>query len=135
MADVLEDSPPSHLGADLQDPSCSPLAGPRTNVWSSTFDPGRNANLRKTGSSYYDKPAAGKEKSVWEMRVDSERSQASAPAAAPATSAMDAAELRRMFSPDKVERAMKMADNGSGRVDFGAVRVHCLLSDMRARSL
>ena len=35
-------------------------AGPRNNVWSSTFDPGRNANLKNAGRSYYDTPSDGK---------------------------------------------------------------------------
>jgi hypothetical protein len=54
-------------------PELSCFAGPptRSNVWSSTFNPGRNDNMKKMGSSYYDKPVDNK--TVWDQTLDSQR--------------------------------------------------------------
>jgi len=85
-------------------------------VWSSTFDPGANANLRKAGSSYYDKPT-GDEKSVRQMHLDSEKEKPSSPNAA-GKPGVDAEDVRRMFSPDRVEQAMKQSSDASGKVNM-----------------
>jgi hypothetical protein len=95
------------------------LVGPRTNVWSSTFDPGSNANFKKVGSSYYDKPIDNK--GVWDMHNDAEsaRPKSTSTAATGASEAMDTSSLRRMFSGERVEAALKQADpTGQGKVDF-----------------
>lgn len=103
------------------------VAGPRTNVWSSTFDPGRNANLRKAGSSYYDKPIDNK--AVWDYHVESEGSKpktvtekVSAQSGGGGESKMDAEAMRRMLASDRVEAALLKADpTGQGKVDFNQV--------------
>lgn len=95
------------------------IAGPRTNVWSSTFDPGANANLKKVGSSYYDKPVDNK--GVWDMHNDAEsaRPKSTSTAAPGPSDAMDTASLRRMLSGERVEAALKQADpTGQGKVDY-----------------
>ena len=100
-----------------------PRAGPRTNVWSSTFDPGRNANMNKIGSSYYDKPNESNPGGVWDQVLQSEAARPSSP---PSTSAvkggsMDADAVRKMFATEKIEAALKKAETG-GKVDYDRVR-------------
>ena len=96
-------------------------------VWSSTFDPGRNANLQRKsagGGSYYDKPVAGDTKTVWDCHLESKKSgggEAPAPVSAPHGNVVDAAELKRMMSSERVEAAMRQAGSG-GKVDFNKVR-------------
>jgi len=98
---------------------------PVVQVWSSTFNPGRNANLQRKSAgagSYYDKPVAGDTKTVWDCHLESKKSGAGE--AAPPVSAahaggnvVDAAELKRMMSSERVEAAMRQAGSG-GKVDF-----------------
>jgi hypothetical protein len=91
-------------------------------VWSATFDPGRNANMqKKVSGGYYDRPAEGDNKSVWNIHLESQKSQAEAPTAAAALGgdAVDAAEVKRMLSADRVDAALRKATSGeSGKVDF-----------------
>jgi len=91
--------------------SCLSLfAGPRQNVWSSTFDPGRNSNMRKVGASYYDKPTEENQGSIWDEHLKSESSRPTSFDATPKPSAT--------IATDKIAAAMKKADAGKGKVDF-----------------
>ena len=97
--------------------------GPRNNVWSSTFDPGRNSNIgRKVGASYYDKPTEENKGDIWSQHLQSQSSRPkSIDEPKPSGTAMDAESVRRMFASDKIESAMKQADAGAGKVDYEKV--------------
>ena len=58
------------------------------------------------------------------MQSAAARAPSDAATATPgAGSAMDAASIKRMFSPDKVDAALKKADpSGAGKVDMDTVR-------------
>ncbi len=80
-------------------------AGPRNNIWSSTFDPGRNQNMKKMGSSYYDKPVDNK--TVWDQTLDSQKQQnvpESPTVASNNNIGMDVSEIQRL--------AVKNSKNG-----------------------
>lgn len=102
-------------------------AGPRNNVWSSTFDPGRNANMKKMGSSYYDKPVD--DRTTWDQHLASQESQADTAmvennVAGFTTGKMNSDDIKKMMSPAKVDAALKKLDpDGSGKVEFAEVGV------------
>lgn len=98
-------------------------AGPRNNVWSSTFDPGRNANMKKMGSSYYDKPAAGDSTTVWDQHLEAQKQAApQSPTSANnqvGQKTIDKEDLQKMMTPSNVEAAMQKVDpSGTGKIDF-----------------
>ncbi|KAI8106028.1 hypothetical protein M9434_004625 [Picochlorum sp. BPE23] len=101
----------------------SQAASPRNNVWSSTFDPGRNANMKKMGSSYYDKPAAGDSATVWDQHLEAQKQAApQSPTSANnqvGQKTIDKEDLQKMMNPSNVEAAMQKVDpSGTGKIDF-----------------
>jgi hypothetical protein len=85
--------------------------GPRNNVWSSTFDPGRNSNMRKVGASYYDNPSEENKGSIWDEHLKSESSRPKSFDEAPK-------QPSATIASNKIESAMKQASTGSGTVDY-----------------
>lgn len=89
---------------------CLWYAGPRNNVWSSTFDPGRNQNMKKMGSSYYDKPIDNK--TVWDQTLDSQKGQASTPQSPTVASnnsmGMDVSEVQKLAAKNSKNGVVDM---------------------------
>lgn len=74
-------------------------------MWSSTFDPGTNQNMKKMGSSYYDKPVDNK--TVWDQTLDSQKmtsAQESKTAATNNSAGIDVSEIQKL--------AVKNSKNG-----------------------
>jgi hypothetical protein len=109
------------VGKDTRDG----VESPRNNVWSSTFDPGRNANMKKMGSSYYDKPSAENKSTVWEEHIASQKAQPEPTAMNNAAGSegsqkqLDSDTLRKMMDPQNVNFALhKLDPSGTGKVDL-----------------
>lgn len=117
-------------------------AGPRNNVWSSTFDPGRNANMKKMGSSYYDKPSAENKSTVWEEHIASQKAQPEPTAMNNAAGSegsqkqLDSDTLRKMMDPQNVNFALhKLDPSGTGKVDLDEVRCFWPHATLEQRTL
>lgn len=71
--------------------------------------------MKKTGSSYYDKPSGPEKGTVWDAHLAAEASKSSSsqPSSPPDDGKMSVQSLNK-----KVEDAMKQASMGEGQVDY-----------------
>ncbi|KAI3433817.1 hypothetical protein D9Q98_003621 [Chlorella vulgaris] len=113
-----------------EDTNTSPTAGvssPKANPWRGVFDPNSNPNMKAGGRSHYDTPDPANPKTTWDFHLDAEKAASGdMTAAAPKATAgrnesdvMDAESLRKMFTPDRMDRIMQAADkNKDGKISF-----------------
>lgn len=81
--------------------------------------------MKKVGASYYDKPDPNNPGNVWDQHLKSKAasggggSEPNTPTKSMGSGDMDAESLRKMFTADRVDAALKQLNaSGSGKVDY-----------------
>lgn len=92
-------------------------AGSKPNVWTSTFSPGVNPNMKKTGASYYDKPSGPDKGSVWDAHLTAEAARNSFDHS---SSPPEETKMSMKSLNERVQKAMQQASTGGGEVDYNA---------------